>query len=84
MPNSMLCSGYMAPEYACYGLFSVKSDVFSFGILLLELVSGKKNREFIHSKYHYHLIGYVSKLMKISKKNAIASCIMFIVLSCMV
>lgn len=54
--------GYMAPEYACYGLFSVKSDVFSFGILLLELVSGKKNREFIHSKYHYHLIGYAWKL----------------------
>ncbi|XP_058092173.1 cysteine-rich receptor-like protein kinase 44 isoform X2 [Magnolia sinica] len=35
--------GYMAPEYAMAGLFSVKSDVFSFGVLLLEIVSGKKN-----------------------------------------
>ncbi|XP_062170543.1 cysteine-rich receptor-like protein kinase 44 [Alnus glutinosa] len=34
----------MAPEYATEGLFLVKSDVFSFGILLLEILSGKKNR----------------------------------------
>ncbi|RWR88287.1 cysteine-rich receptor-like protein kinase 10 isoform X2 [Cinnamomum micranthum f. kanehirae] len=35
--------GYMAPEYAMHGRFSVKSDVFSFGVLLLEILSGKKN-----------------------------------------
>nr|XP_023926807.1 putative receptor-like protein kinase At4g00960 isoform X3 [Quercus suber] len=35
--------GYMAPEYAMHGQFSVKSDVFSFGVLLLEIVSGQKN-----------------------------------------
>ncbi|KAL1834297.1 hypothetical protein ACET3Z_003948 [Daucus carota] len=38
--------GYMAPEYALYGQFSVKSDVFSFGVLLLEIVSGRKNYSF--------------------------------------
>ncbi|KAK3424225.1 hypothetical protein EUGRSUZ_F01024 [Eucalyptus grandis] len=41
--------GYMAPEYAIDGLFSVKSDVFSFGILVLETVSGKRNRGLYHS-----------------------------------
>ncbi|XP_042490089.1 receptor-like serine/threonine-protein kinase SD1-7 [Macadamia integrifolia] len=35
--------GYMSPEYAMQGLFSIKSDVFSFGVLLLEIISGKKN-----------------------------------------
>ncbi|KAL6207074.1 hypothetical protein ACLB2K_024319 [Fragaria x ananassa] len=34
--------GYMAPEYAMEGLYSIKSDVFSFGILLLEIISGRK------------------------------------------
>ncbi|PPS18182.1 hypothetical protein GOBAR_AA02401 [Gossypium barbadense] len=38
--------GYMAPEYALDGLFSVKSDVFSFGIVVLEIISGKRNMRF--------------------------------------
>ncbi|CAI9087732.1 OLC1v1021879C2 [Oldenlandia corymbosa var. corymbosa] len=41
--------GYMAPEYALHGLFSVKSDVFSFGVLVLEIISGKKNSSFLQS-----------------------------------
>lgn len=36
----------MAPEYAMHGQFSIKSDVFSFGVLLLEIVSGQKNSSF--------------------------------------
>ncbi|KAK4491705.1 hypothetical protein RD792_002471 [Penstemon davidsonii] len=38
--------GYMSPEYAMEGLFSIKSDVFAFGVLLLEILSGKKNTGF--------------------------------------
>ena len=37
------CSGYMAPEYAMRGHYSIKSDVFSFGILVLVIISGRKN-----------------------------------------
>ncbi|KAF8090843.1 hypothetical protein N665_0463s0002 [Sinapis alba] len=35
--------GYMAPEYAMNGQFSVKTDVYSFGVLVLEIITGKKN-----------------------------------------
>ncbi|XP_073289323.1 cysteine-rich receptor-like protein kinase 15 [Primulina huaijiensis] len=38
--------GYMAPEYAMHGQFSVKSDVFSFGVLILEIITGRKNSSF--------------------------------------
>ncbi|KAL3807841.1 hypothetical protein ACJIZ3_000353 [Penstemon smallii] len=41
--------GYMAPEYAMQGLFSIKSDVFSFGVLVLEIISGKKNTGFYNT-----------------------------------
>jgi len=36
--------GYMAPEYALRGQLTEKADVFSFGVLLLEIVSGRKNQ----------------------------------------
>ncbi|CAH1454653.1 unnamed protein product [Lactuca virosa] len=38
--------GYMSPEYAMHGHFSVKSDVFSFGVIVLEIVSGRRNSDF--------------------------------------
>ncbi|XP_058092176.1 cysteine-rich receptor-like protein kinase 10 [Magnolia sinica] len=50
--------GYMAPEYAIAGLFSVKSDVFSFGVLLLEIVSGKKNSNLHFPKDAQSLVTY--------------------------
>ena len=56
----MLCSGYMAPEYAFDGLFSIKSDVFSFGILVIEIISGKRSRGFNYENHGLTLIGYVS------------------------
>ncbi|KAK1557581.1 hypothetical protein Q3G72_027519 [Acer saccharum] len=59
--------GYMSPEYAMDGLFSVKSDVFSFGVLVLEIVSGKKNRGFYHSNSELNLLGHVWRLWREGK-----------------
>ena len=56
----IFCSGYMAPEYAIDGLFSIKSDVFSYGILLLEILSGRKNRGSFHPSHGLNLVEHVS------------------------
>ncbi|KAK4603617.1 hypothetical protein RGQ29_012215 [Quercus rubra] len=42
--------GYMAPEYLAQGRLTEKVDVYSFGVLVLEIVSGVKNSEFHHTE----------------------------------
>ncbi|XP_030474797.2 cysteine-rich receptor-like protein kinase 10 [Syzygium oleosum] len=54
--------GYMAPEYAMVGLFSVKSDIFSFGVLLLEIISGQKNNGFHLREHCESLLTFAWKL----------------------
>ncbi|XVE87862.1 hypothetical protein DITRI_Ditri19aG0022400 [Diplodiscus trichospermus] len=53
--------GYMAPEYAMHGQFSVKSDVFSFGVLVLEIVSGRRNTCFQDAETVEDLLSYAWK-----------------------
>ncbi|KAJ7948223.1 G-type lectin S-receptor-like serine/threonine-protein kinase [Quillaja saponaria] len=54
--------GYMSPEYALDGFFSVKSDIFSFGVVVLEIISGKRNTGFSQSEHAVSLLGYAWKL----------------------
>ncbi|KGN64608.2 hypothetical protein Csa_013124 [Cucumis sativus] len=54
--------GYMSPKYVVDGYFSMKSDIFSFGVILLEIVSGKKNRGFFHPDHQLNLLGHAWKL----------------------
>ncbi|MBA0636870.1 hypothetical protein Godav_000118, partial [Gossypium davidsonii] len=50
--------GYMAPEYVFHGQFSVKSDVFSFGVLLLEIISGQRNNSFRYDEQYEYILGF--------------------------
>ncbi|KAK1375042.1 Receptor-like serine/threonine-protein kinase [Heracleum sosnowskyi] len=54
--------GYMAPEYAMEGIFSVKSDVYSFGVLILEILSGRKNKSFYDVEVPYNLVALAWEL----------------------
>lgn len=53
--------GYMSPEYAMHGKYSVKSDVFSFGVLVLEILTGKKNTSYHQSNEDNDLFSFAWK-----------------------
>ncbi|GAB2298147.1 hypothetical protein Dimus_032218 [Dionaea muscipula] len=50
--------GYMPPEYAMHGKFSIKTDVFSFGVLVLEIISGEKISSFCNVENGESLLGF--------------------------
>ncbi|KAI9112375.1 hypothetical protein K1719_016572 [Acacia pycnantha] len=53
--------GYMSPEYAMFGQYSEKSDVFSFGVIVLEIISRKKNTGCHDSQYADGLLSFTWK-----------------------
>ncbi|CAB4275875.1 unnamed protein product [Prunus armeniaca] len=53
--------GYMSPEYAMHGHFSVKSDIYSFGVLTLEIISGQKISDFQRGENVEDLLSYAWK-----------------------
>ncbi|KAJ6980598.1 hypothetical protein NC653_028411 [Populus alba x Populus x berolinensis] len=73
-------SGYISPEYAIDGLYSLKSDVFSFGVLVLEILSGNRNRGFCHPDHSLNLLGHAWKLftggrpLELVSKSIVETC----------
>ncbi|KAJ0678335.1 putative protein kinase RLK-Pelle-DLSV family [Helianthus annuus] len=65
--------GYISPEYAVHGRFSIKSDVFSFGVLVLEIICGNRNREFSHGGHNDNLLGHAWRLYKEGRSTGLLS-----------
>ncbi|XP_025800488.1 putative cysteine-rich receptor-like protein kinase 20 [Panicum hallii] len=67
--------GYISPEYAFDGVCSIKSDVFSFGVLVLEIISGKRTTGFYpYDGKLYNLISYAWKLWKVGEWCQLVCC----------
>jgi hypothetical protein len=54
----------MSPEYVMRGQYSTKSDAFSFGILLIEIVTGRRNSEHFFYEKSEDIISIVSTLQE--------------------
>lgn len=59
--------GYMAPEYLMHGHLSVKADVYSYGVLVLELISGHRNSSSDSAFNGDNLLNWAYKLYKKGK-----------------
>ena len=52
----------MAPEYAMRGYLTAKADVYSFGIVALEIVSGKSNTNYRPKEDFVYLLDWVRRI----------------------
>ncbi|KAL0873534.1 hypothetical protein Bca101_023239 [Brassica carinata] len=52
--SRVMGTGYMPPEYIAQGRLSVKTDVYSYGVIVLEIVCGRKNNSFQPSGVAFH------------------------------
>ena len=52
--------GYCAPEYAMSGKLTLKSDIYSFGVVLLELITGRKAMDFTRRPGDQNLVSWVN------------------------
>ncbi|EOY27897.1 Receptor-like kinase in flowers 1, putative [Theobroma cacao] len=59
--------GYIAPEYALWGYLTYKADVYSFGIVALEIVSGKHNMNYGPDDKHTCLLDWACHLQQSGK-----------------
>ncbi|KAK6924047.1 Protein kinase domain [Dillenia turbinata] len=55
--------GYVAPEYASTGMLNERSDVYSFGILIMEIISGRSPVDYSRPSEEVNLIDWLKKMV---------------------
>ncbi|KAK4738821.1 hypothetical protein R3W88_002518 [Solanum pinnatisectum] len=60
--------GYVAPEYACTGMLNEKSDIYSFGILIMEIITGRTPVDYGRPKGETNLVEWL-KMMVGNRKS---------------
>jgi serine/threonine protein kinase len=54
----------MSPEYVMRGQYSTKSDTFSFGVLVIEIITGRRNSERFFYEKSEDIISIVSTIQE--------------------
>ncbi|KAK1558870.1 hypothetical protein Q3G72_007631 [Acer saccharum] len=55
--------GYVAPEYACTGMLNEKSDIYSFGILIMEIISGRNPVDYSRPQGEVNLVEWLKAMV---------------------
>ncbi|KAI4330274.1 hypothetical protein MLD38_028574 [Melastoma candidum] len=59
--------GYVAPEYASTGMLNERSDMYSFGILIMEIISGRNPVDYSRAPEEVNLVDWLKKM--VTEKN---------------
>ncbi|XP_071722882.1 probable serine/threonine-protein kinase At1g01540 [Rutidosis leptorrhynchoides] len=55
--------GYVAPEYACTGMLTDKSDVYSLGVLIMEIITGRNPVDYSRPKGEVNLVEWLKTMV---------------------
>ncbi|KFK30713.1 hypothetical protein AALP_AA6G017900 [Arabis alpina] len=55
--------GYVAPEYACTGMLNEKSDIYSFGILIMEIITGRNPVDYSRPQGEVNLVEWLKTMV---------------------